>query len=244
MRENNKLKIAIVWEGIDSGGVDSYLAYLLNAWPNDDEIVIFYNKQNRGIDRLKDLLLNENVKFHQVKQTIHYFDGSTYFSWVLKFIIYSLTPLLFLIGVFRYLKAFNSYNFDILIAQNGGYPGSYGVISSLISGSLSLISVKTLVIHHAAIPSSFGHGWFRYLIEQYINDINKILNEVNKDKLFIATQIASVPEIIRGYGHIKEENIIKAQEKRKQLLENWKSSKNLKPESDQQNKFAANIFAE
>jgi len=84
----------------------------------------------------------------------------------------------------------------------------------------------------------------RYLIEQYINDINKILNEVNKDKLFIATQIASVPEIIRGYGHIKEENIIKAQEKRKQLLENWKSSKNLKPESDQQNKFAANIFAE
>ena len=84
----------------------------------------------------------------------------------------------------------------------------------------------------------------RYLIEQYINDINKILNELNKDKLFIATQIASVPEIIRGYGHIKEENIIKAQEKRKQLLENWKSSKNLKPESDQQNKFAANIFAE
>ena len=63
----------------------------------------------------------------------------------------------------------------------------------------------------------------RFLINQYINDINKILNELNTKNISLAVQIASIPEMIRGYGHVKEENMIKAEIKRKELLEIWNS---------------------
>ena len=63
----------------------------------------------------------------------------------------------------------------------------------------------------------------RFLIEQYKNDLNKILNELNSKNISLAVQIASIPEMIRGYGHVKEENIKKAERKRKELLEIWNS---------------------
>jgi len=73
----------------------------------------------------------------------------------------------------------------------------------------------------------------RYLIEQYLNDIDKILQEINKDNLSLAIQITSIPEIIRGYGHIKEENINEAQEKRKKLFDMWnKKESNFKENTD------------
>ena len=63
----------------------------------------------------------------------------------------------------------------------------------------------------------------RFLIEQYKNDLNKILNELNSKNISLAVQIASIPEMIRGYGHVKEENMKKAERKRAELLEIWNS---------------------
>ena len=168
---STRLTIAIVWEGIEAGGVDSYLSYLLNSWHDQDKLVIFYNRQNKGIDRLKKLLEKDNIIFHPVKETIKYFDRSSYISQILKFLIYSITPILFLFGIYKYKKEFKSYDFDVLLAQNGGYPGSYGVLSSTIAAFISGIPYRTLVIHHAANPPAFGHRWFRYLLEKSLNSI-------------------------------------------------------------------------
>ena len=66
----------------------------------------------------------------------------------------------------------------------------------------------------------------RFLIEQYKNDLNKILNELNSKNISLAVQIASIPEMIRGYGHVKEENMKKAERKREELLEIWNSKEN------------------
>ena len=63
----------------------------------------------------------------------------------------------------------------------------------------------------------------RFLIYQYKEDMNKILEEVNSKNLSLAVQIASIPEMIRGYGHVKEEHMKKAALKREQLLESWNS---------------------
>jgi indolepyruvate ferredoxin oxidoreductase len=63
----------------------------------------------------------------------------------------------------------------------------------------------------------------RFLISQYKEDINKILQEVNSKNLSLAVQIASIPEMIRGYGHVKEEHMKKASIKRDQLLDSWNS---------------------
>ena len=62
-------------------------------------------------------------------------------------------------------------NFDILIAQNGGYPGSYGVLSSCFGAKLAKIRTIALVIHHAANYPLPGHKIFRYFIEKNLKNI-------------------------------------------------------------------------
>ena len=71
----------------------------------------------------------------------------------------------------------------------------------------------------------------RYLIKQYINDLDKILDKVNKHNLSLAIQIASIPEMIRGFGHVKEDNINNAQQNREELLERWNSKEKINIES-------------
>ena len=73
----------------------------------------------------------------------------------------------------------------------------------------------------------------RFMISQYASDIGKILNEINSKNIALAVQIASVPDMVRGYGHVKEENISKASKKRDDLFKLWKSqeSGNLKTEA-------------
>jgi indolepyruvate ferredoxin oxidoreductase len=65
----------------------------------------------------------------------------------------------------------------------------------------------------------------RFLINQYKKDIEKVLKTVNSKNISLAVEIASIPEIIRGYGHVKEENIKIAAIKRNQLFKQWNSKK-------------------
>ena len=67
----------------------------------------------------------------------------------------------------------------------------------------------------------------RFLISQYKEDINKILKEVNSKNISLAVEIASIPEMIRGYGHVKEEHMKKASIKREQLIGSWNSKNTL-----------------
>jgi indolepyruvate ferredoxin oxidoreductase len=64
----------------------------------------------------------------------------------------------------------------------------------------------------------------RFLINQYKEDIERILKEVNSKNISLAVEIASIPEIIRGYGHVKEDNIKKAAIERDRLLNLWNIS--------------------
>ena len=59
----------------------------------------------------------------------------------------------------------------------------------------------------------------RALIDQYRQDVEQLLVNLSADKLDIAVELASLPEEIRGYGHIKEAAIERAAAKRKTLLE-------------------------
>ena len=67
----------------------------------------------------------------------------------------------------------------------------------------------------------------RFLINQYKKDIEKILKTVNSKNISLAVAIASIPDIIRGYGHVKEDNIKIAEIKRNQLLKKWNSKTDL-----------------
>jgi indolepyruvate ferredoxin oxidoreductase len=48
-----------------------------------------------------------------------------------------------------------------------------------------------------------------------------LLAELTPERLALAVEIASIPEDIRGYGHVKERNLAAARTKWKALLARW-----------------------
>ena len=63
----------------------------------------------------------------------------------------------------------------------------------------------------------------RRLIGEYLATVEELLAGLNRDNLALAVEIASVPEQIRGFGHVKEAHIAKAKAKREQLLAAWRA---------------------
>jgi indolepyruvate ferredoxin oxidoreductase len=61
----------------------------------------------------------------------------------------------------------------------------------------------------------------RALIAEYQNCIEALLPELTPDNIDLAVQIASVPEHIRGYGHVKAKHLEESKNKTQKLLEQW-----------------------
>jgi indolepyruvate ferredoxin oxidoreductase len=63
----------------------------------------------------------------------------------------------------------------------------------------------------------------RAAIDAYKETILELLASLNQDNLELAVQIASIPENIRGYGHVKARHVASAQEKQTELLSRWRA---------------------
>ena len=63
----------------------------------------------------------------------------------------------------------------------------------------------------------------RRMIEDYFATVDALLGGLRSEDLALAVDIASVPERIRGYGHVKERNILEAETEKAALLERWRS---------------------
>ncbi len=196
---SHKLKIAIIWEQAEWGGVDSYLDYLLNSWPSTDNgFIVIHNSSNKGAIRLKNLLKNNNkVLFKEINSCFNYHKYAGLFGKLIKIVNYSITPLLFICSILKYRKLFKHEKYDIVLGQNGGYPGSYGVLSSMFGAKMAGVKVRTLVIHHAAVKPNFMHGWFRMIMERSIGRALTSLvavSQVTKDTLIRNTYITDAQQ--------------------------------------------------
>ncbi|ATE61296.1 indolepyruvate ferredoxin oxidoreductase family protein [Thauera sinica] len=63
----------------------------------------------------------------------------------------------------------------------------------------------------------------RQAIEDYGRLLDEIAGKLSRDNLATAVQLASVPDDVRGYGHVKEKNIHLAKEKEARLLEAFRN---------------------
>ncbi len=61
----------------------------------------------------------------------------------------------------------------------------------------------------------------RALIGEYETTITALLSKLDAGNVDLAADIASVPEHIRGYGHVKEANFAKAKAREAELLKEW-----------------------
>ena len=171
MNKRTSLKIAIVWEQRTWGGVDSYLQYLLNNWPEPcDKIVVYYNLNNEGALRLiQNLPHLSYVRFVQfsspfikkntpesrlsLTRLFHYFS--------IPFLLRTLTR--------RFARLFESEEFDVLLSQNGGYPAAWGTLSAIFAARNIGIPVRTLVVHHRASKPGVFHNSFRSILDRMIS---------------------------------------------------------------------------
>ena len=63
----------------------------------------------------------------------------------------------------------------------------------------------------------------RALIIEYEEMMNTVLGKLTAENLATAVALASIPEEIRGYGHVKEEALLKARARQASLLEAFKA---------------------
>src|SRR5690606_42166315 len=67
----------------------------------------------------------------------------------------------------------------------------------------------------------------RALIEEYERTIGELLPRLTRENLPIAVRIASVPEEIRGFGHVKARHLAAARQHRAELLQTFDEMKAL-----------------
>lgn len=63
----------------------------------------------------------------------------------------------------------------------------------------------------------------RRLIREYEAIVEELVAQLSADNHATAVEIARIPEEIRGFGHIKEENIKRAKLKEQRLLKTFKN---------------------
>ncbi len=61
----------------------------------------------------------------------------------------------------------------------------------------------------------------RQLIEDYFKTVDGLLGKLDRGNVDLAAEIASIPEHIRGYGHVKESHLHQAKTREAELLAQW-----------------------
>ncbi|MCC5089376.1 indolepyruvate ferredoxin oxidoreductase family protein [Xanthomonas campestris] len=67
----------------------------------------------------------------------------------------------------------------------------------------------------------------RQLIADYLATVDTLLQRLDNDNVGLAAQIASIPEHIRGYGHVKDAHLREAKAREAALLAQWRNPKAL-----------------
>ncbi|WP_115557075.1 indolepyruvate ferredoxin oxidoreductase family protein [Xanthomonas campestris] len=67
----------------------------------------------------------------------------------------------------------------------------------------------------------------RQLIADYLATVDTLLQRLDNDNVGLAAQIASIPEHIRGYGHVKDAHLREAKAREAALLVQWRNPKAL-----------------
>jgi indolepyruvate ferredoxin oxidoreductase len=62
----------------------------------------------------------------------------------------------------------------------------------------------------------------RHLIEDYFVRVDMLLSSLSPENAELAAEIASIPEHIRGYGHVKERHLEDALKRQDALLARWR----------------------
>ena len=181
------MRILIYLEQESWGGVDTHLLSLLSDWPDRaDEITLMTNRGNQGFVRHRDKYASlAHVTTIEIPALSHNLLIS---KWrrgrLLKFIyptLHFLQPLTYVMGALRFKKQIRDLGqFDVVLANNGGYPAAWGSISFLEGARLAGIATRLLLVHHAATKPLPFMSWFEQIIDRRLGRLTNALITVSK----------------------------------------------------------------
>ncbi|MBD1144428.1 glycosyltransferase [Pelagibacterales bacterium SAG-MED37] len=190
----NRRNIAIVWESITDGGVNSYLKYLLlSKIFLKFNIFIITNSTNDGAKYLqKDLKNFKNIKFIYFKS--YYIKKKNFLE---RFINYFLKPIFFLKTIKTFDKIFENVKIDTLMCQCGNYGGFRSEQSAIFAAYKKNIKKILLVVHHKCDD----YPIFFKTILKFIN--YKIGNKIN----YLVTVSKSTLKSIKKNSNLYNNNV-------------------------------------
>ena len=162
-------KIAIVMENLKYGGATTHLLTLINNKKfKHTQFTIITNKTNNAV---KSILKSCNKK--QVKIIYyHTLNVTLAKSNFLKLFFFIIKPLLFLISIRQMYKILDKVNYDLLLANCGGYGDFRSEMASIFASRLLKKRNIHLLIHHCFSKPKI---WF-FLINFINLFIGKIIN--------------------------------------------------------------------
>ena len=112
------MKIGILWENFEFGGVTSHLQNFLNDKTfKKDKFIILTNKNNKAVPFLKKKIKSANIKFEYFNSmNVLFFD-----NYILKIFFFIIRPILFIISIIQFYFLIKKFKFDILLGNCGGY---------------------------------------------------------------------------------------------------------------------------
>jgi len=215
------MKIIIYYEQRGYGGVDTHLAHLVNNWPEKkDEIIIVSNPDNEGLHFLQELLKNPRASV-KVLQGV-FADMRSEPSRIIR-AFYRIRSLFVFRRKFRSLL--EEYSPDILLANNGGFPGGLtNFLAALVGQQNPNTSLNTFfLIHHAPIVKQ--SGFFNFVAGTLVRKMQGVnipcitVSQASKKALEQFTPLNNLKVIYNGIENNTEQN------ESYNFKEKWKISK-------------------
>ena len=190
--------------------METHVSALLQAWPSPiDSFVLFTNKSNVGLSKVID-----EVPKDIISKVVVIKDSET-LTISVKLIIERLAlPLAFLFWQSQCRKLLRRHGpFDLLIVENGGYPGSWRSLAAVLAAKKLKLERRLLVVHHcAASRLTFRVVAERLLdriIEKSITDLVAISDATHKSLVDTrGFDIEKVSTSVIHNGIIFEKNIV------------------------------------
>ncbi len=181
--------IAIIWEQIEWGGVDSYLNYLLNNRMFEKiKVTIFSNKNNKGLKRFIRSNKNLSLEIIEYNSILNFqFDNQ-----IINKLYYFLKPLFFILTYYQLKNLLKKKKYDAYLGICGGYGQIRGEMAGALSASSLNIPVVSLVVHHACVfPPPFMNFFLRLINNRISKVISSVIavSEATKKTLFYKSNL-------------------------------------------------------
>ena len=183
-------KILVILENFEYGGTMTHLINLINSSKfKNKNFTIITNRNNKAKKQIIKYSKNKNMELIYYNSLNEIFFKNPLFK-----IIYNLLkPFLFLISIFQMISILKKLDFDLLLADCGGYGNFRTEVASIIAGKILKKTNMFLLIHHCYSKPFFWSKLVNYissLVGKYLSGII-FVSKATKKSIYKNTKLLS-----------------------------------------------------